>query len=102
VEGLVTLDLPFLDRIPRIGEVFSGHSWLIYFSAVAVAALLGRANPIGVAMACLVFGLTDSIGFRLQGREIPSQFTAVLPYVATLIGLAVVETRRANRRTRQR
>ena len=171
VEGLGTLDLPVLGRLPLLGALLSGHSWLIYLSAVLVAAtwlmlfrhpaglrlrgvgehgdaattlgvnvratragavvlsgmlcglagaqlslgnvtlfvegmsagrgwiavvavLLGRARPTAVAAACLVFGFTDSLGFRLQGRDIPSQFTAMLPYLVTLAGLAVFESRR--------
>ncbi len=66
----------------------AGRGWI-----AVVAVLLGRAHPAGVAVACLAFGFTDSLGFRLQGREIPSQFTAMLPYVVTLVGLAIVSRR---------
>ncbi len=174
IQGLSKLDLPVVDRIPILGPLLSGHSWLIYFSVLLVAAvwvllfhyplglrlrgvgehaqaaatlgvdvkavrggavvfsgmlcglagaqlslgnvslfvegmsagrgwiavvavLLGRAHPAGVAVACLVFGFTDSLGFRLQGREIPSQFTAMLPYVVTLAGLAIIASRRRGR-----
>ncbi len=67
----------------------AGRGWI-----AVVAVLLGRAHPAGVAAACLVFGFTDSLGFRLQGRDIPSQFTAMLPYVVTLVGLAIASQRR--------
>ena len=67
----------------------AGRGWI-----AVVAVLLGRAHPAGVAAACIVFGFTDSLGFRLQGREIPSQFTAMLPYVVTLVGLAILGSRR--------
>ena len=174
LEGLGKIHLPVLERIPLLGPLLSGHSWVIYFSGLLVAAvwvllfhhplglrlrgvgehadaaatlgvsvrwtrasavilsgmlcglagaqlslgnvtlfvegmsagrgwiavvavLLGRAHPVGVAAACLVFGFTDSLGFRLQGREIPSQFTAMLPYVVTLAGLAILESRRRRR-----
>ncbi len=171
IEGLAKLDLPIIGRIPVLGPLLSGHSWVVYFSLLMVAAiwmllfhhplglrlrgvgehaeaaatlgvnvrgtraatvilsgalcglagaqlslgnvslfvegmsagrgwiavvavLLGRAHPAGVAAACLVFGFTDSLGLRLQGREIPSQFTAMLPYLVTLAGLAVIASRR--------
>ena len=72
-----------------VEDMSAGRGWI-----AVVAVLLGRAHPVGVAAACLVFGFTDSLGFRLQGREIPSQFTAMLPYVVTLAGLIVIESRR--------
>lgn len=71
----------------------AGRGWI-----AVVAVLLGRAHPAGVAAACLVFGFTDSLGFRLQGREIPSQFTAMLPYLVTLVGLAIFASRRGRNR----
>ncbi len=73
----------------------AGRGWI-----AVVAVLLGRAHPAGVAAACLVFGFTDSLGFRLQGREIPSQFTAMLPYLVTLVGLAIFASRRRARDVR--
>ncbi len=71
----------------------AGRGWI-----AVVAVLLGRAHPVGVAVACLVFGFTDSLGFRLQGRDIPSQLTEMLPYVVTLIGLAIINSRRAQQK----
>lgn len=174
IQGLDPLRLPVVERLPILGPLISGHSWLVYASALlaagvwgwlyhhplglrlrgvgehpeaaatlgvdvkatrgaaliasgmlcglagaqlslgnvslfvegmsagrgwiaVVAVLLGRAHPAGVAVACLAFGFTDALGFRLQGREIPSQFTAMLPYVVTLAGLAILASRRQNR-----
>ena len=71
----------------------AGRGWI-----AVVAVMLGRAHPFGVAVACLVFGFTDSVGFRLQGREIPSQLTSMLPYVVTLAGLAWIASRRARQK----
>ncbi len=176
VEGLGQLHLPGLDRLPILGALVSGHSWVVYLSVLlvagvwgllfhhpaglrlrgvgehaeaaatlgvsvratrtaavvasgmlcglagaqlslgnvtlfvegmsagrgwiaVVAVLLGRAHPVGVALACLVFGFTDSLGFRLQGREVPSQLTDALPYVVTLAGLAVIGWRRKTRKS---
>ncbi len=176
IQGLGKLDLPIIGRIPLLGPLVSGHSWVVYLSIVlavavwvllfhhplglrlrgvgehaeaaatlgvsvratrggavivsgmlcglagaqlslgnvslfvegmsagrgwiaVVAVLLGRAHPAGVALACLAFGFTDSLGFRLQGREIPSQFTAMLPYLVTLAGLAIIASRRQRKNT---
>lgn len=71
----------------------AGRGWI-----AVVAVMLGRAHPAGVALACLAFGFTDSLGFRLQGREIPSQLTSTLPYAVTLAGLAFIASRRARRK----
>ena len=49
--------------------------------------MLGRAHPWGVLGASFLFGFTDSLGFRLQGLRLPSQFTEMLPYLVTLASL---------------
>ncbi len=177
LRGLGRVSLPGLDAVPVLGPLLSGHSWLIYFSAVLLAAvhlalfrhpwglrlrgvgehpeaaatlgvrvdavrysalvlsgvlcglagaqlalgnvtlfvegmsagrgwiavvavLLGRAHPFGVAVACVAFGVSDAVGFRLQGLRVPSQFTAMLPYLVTLAGLVVIEARRRKRTVR--
>lgn len=62
----------------------SGRGWI-----AVVAVLLGRAHPVGVLGACLLFGTAEGIGFRLQGQGLPVQITDALPFVVTLIALAV-------------
>jgi simple sugar transport system permease protein len=56
--------------------------------------MLGQAHPIGVFLASVLFGFADSIGFRLQGVGLPSQFTSMVPYVVTLIALFITQARR--------
>jgi simple sugar transport system permease protein len=171
LHGLGALHLPLVERVPILGPLVSGHSWIVYLSLVlvlavqvflfrhprglrlrgvgehpeaatalgvdvdgyrtlavvasgalsglagaqlslgnvtlfvenmsagrgwiaVVAVLLGRAHPLGVLAACLVLGAGDAIGFRLQGLRIPSQFTAMLPYLVTLAMLVVLAARR--------
>lgn len=67
----------------------AGRGWI-----AVVAVLLGRAHPVGVLVAAVAFGLGDAVGFRLQGLRVPSQFTAMLPYLVTLGGLILIEARR--------
>lgn len=62
---------------------------------IALAAMIfGKWQPLPAMLACLLFGLLDSIAARLQGvalpivGEIPVQFIQALPYVATVILLA--------------
>jgi len=59
----------------------AGRGWI---SLAAVILVSG--NPAGIAAISLLFGFTDGLGLFLQ-RSIPSQFTSMVPYVATLIAL---------------
>ena len=71
-----------------VEDMSAGRGWI-----AVVAVLFGRAHPIGVFLASLVFGLADSVGFRLQGLRMPSQFTGMVPYIVTLISLVILEAR---------
>ena len=54
----------------------------------------GGGEPIGVFLASALFGLVDTIGWRLQGERIMSvYFVSMLPYVATLVALTVFTLR---------
>ena len=59
----------------------AGRGWI---SLAAVILVSG--NPLGIALISLLFGFTDGLGLFLQ-RTIPSQFTSMVPYMATLIAL---------------
>jgi simple sugar transport system permease protein len=72
-----------------VENMSAGRGWI-----AVVAVMFGQAHPLGVLAASLLFGLADSIGFRLQGLQMPSQFTGMVPYVVTLISLFIVEARR--------
>jgi len=56
--------------------------------------MLGRGHPVGVALACLLFGFADAAGLRLQGRGLPNQLTDMAPYVITLVALVIARGRR--------
>lgn len=57
---------------------------------MGVAAMyFGGAHPIFTAIGCLVFGFTDSIGARLQAYGVPSQLVLLMPYVVTIVVLAI-------------
>ncbi len=64
-----------------------------------VAVMFGRAHPLGVLAASLLFGFMYALTLRLQGGGVPPQFVAMLPYVVTiavLVAFAVRERRRAS------
>lgn len=65
-----------------------------------VAVIFGRARPVPVLAASVLFGFAYALAVRLQGAGIPSQFVAMLPYLATIVVLVAVAMRA--RRSRQR
>ncbi|WP_369037216.1 MULTISPECIES: ABC transporter permease [Streptomyces] len=71
----------------------AGRGWI-----AVVAVMLGRALPLGVLLAALLFGLAEAAGFRLQGLGLPQQATDAAPYVVTL-GALFLTTARRRRRT---
>jgi simple sugar transport system permease protein len=60
----------------------AGRGWI---SLAAI--ILVNGNPLGVALISLLFGFSDGLGLLLQGYRVSAQFTAMVPYVATLIAL---------------
>lgn len=67
----------------------AGRGWI---SLAAI--ILVQGNPIGIALISLLFGFSDGLGLFLQGYRVPAQFTAMVPYVATLIALYFYATRK--------
>lgn len=67
----------------------AGRGWI-----AVVAVMLGRANPLGVLGASVLFGLADAIGLRMQGLGLPNQLTDAAPYIITLIALVLAVRRR--------
>ena len=64
------------------------------FVAIAIV-VLGRWHPFGVLAAALLFGFLTALQFLLQasGIAVPYQWFLMLPYVLTLLALAVVRRR---------
>ncbi|MFF2194056.1 ABC transporter permease [Streptomyces sp. NPDC058157] len=67
----------------------AGRGWI-----AVVAVMLGRATPVGVLLAALLFALTEAVGFRLQGLGLPQQATDAAPYAVTLAALFLTTARR--------
>jgi simple sugar transport system permease protein len=66
----------------------AGRGWI-----AVVAVMLGRANPLGVLGASVLFGLADAVGLRMQGLGLPNQLTDAAPYVITLVALVLAVRR---------
>ncbi|WP_353094463.1 ABC transporter permease [Tissierella praeacuta] len=68
---------------------------------IALAAIIfGKANPIGTFVAALLFGFFDALGGRLQVVGIPSQFTQMIPYLATIFALIIVTKRQMSKKNK--
>ncbi|MEV0119465.1 ABC transporter permease [Streptomyces sp. NPDC050844] len=72
----------------------AGRGWI-----AVVAVMLGRALPLGVLLAGLLFGIAEAVGFRLQGLGMPQQATDAAPYVVTLVALFLSTARRRRRKS---
>ncbi|MHC1770866.1 MAG: ABC transporter permease [Flexilinea sp.] len=66
----------------------AGRGWI---SLAAVILVSG--NPAGIALVSLLFGFADGLGLFMQ-QTLPSQFTSMVPYVATLVALFFYSIRR--------
>lgn len=66
----------------------AGRGWI-----ALAAIILVKGNPWGIALISLLFGFFDGLGLLLQSYQVPSQFTAMAPYVATLVALYVYSVR---------
>lgn len=67
----------------------AGRGWI----SLAVIILV-NGNPWGIALISLLFGFFDGLGLFLQGNQVPAQFTAMIPYLATLVALYFYTVRR--------
>ncbi len=66
------------------------------FIALAASAM-GRSTPVGGFLVALLFGIAQAVSNQLQLTSIPVELLQMIPYVITLVGLAVfsyVELRR--------
>ncbi|MEJ5247687.1 MAG: ABC transporter permease [Caldilinea sp.] len=72
----------------------AGRGWI---SLAAI--ILVNGNPWGVAIISLLFGFADVLGLLLQSYQVPSQFTAMTPYLATLAALYLYARRHRKERS---
>jgi simple sugar transport system permease protein len=67
----------------------AGRGWV-----AVVAVMLGGTRVYPVVAACLLFGVAEALGFRLQGLGLPQQAADAAPYVITLLALILTQLRR--------
>ena len=80
--------------LAQAGTFAEGMSAGRGFIAIAIV-VVGRWNPLGAALAALMFGAASALQFLLQalGLALPYQLFLALPYVLTLAALAGVAGR---------
>lgn len=67
---------------------------------IAVACVIfGGSNPPKVFLAALLFGFIDALGMRLQDY-VPSDLTAMAPYVVTIVMMVAVVVRKQSKKDR--
>jgi len=69
------------------------------FIAIA-ASNLGANLPLGVFLASILFGILNTIAIYLASLQVPSEFIQMIPYIATIITLAIYSIQ-ASRRKRK-
>ena len=75
-----------------VENMSAGRGWI-----AVVAVLLTRGRPWPLFFIALLFGMVDSLSFRVQGLGLAQQFTDMMPYLATLIVLTVLSWWRMRR-----
>ena len=70
-------------------EGMSANRGFIAFACV----VFGMANPPKVFGAALLFGFLQALGLRLQSVGVPSDLTAAVPYLATVLMLVYITVR---------
>ncbi|MEL7610112.1 MAG: ABC transporter permease [Bacillota bacterium] len=58
------------------------------FVGLAMCAL-GRYHPIGALIGSMLYGFTDALQIRLQGEGVPAQFVQMIPYLFTIVVIAL-------------
>ena len=74
-----------LSQIFLFSEHMSAGKGFIALAAI----ILGRWNPVGALLACMLFGLFDALQLRMQfsNPEVPYQAFVILPYLVSILAL---------------
>lgn len=90
--GGVFLSLGYMTLFTE--NMSNGRGWI----SLAVI-IITRGHPIGVLALGILFGLFDGLGLSLQNTAIPSQFTYMMPYLATLVALFFYSYKRTGKKS---
>lgn len=90
--------LIFSGILAALGGCFMSMGYLSWFTRGMVAGRgfigiaaqnLGGSAPVPTLLAALVFGVADALSNTLQSLRIPAEFVQMIPYITTLLGLAL-------------
>ncbi len=90
--GLAGAQLSIANVNLFVENMSAGRGWI-----AVVAVLLSRGRPLPLLLIAVVFGVVDSLSFRVQGLGMPQQFTDMMPYLATLVVLVALSWWRRKR-----
>jgi len=81
-----------------VRDMAAGQGWI-----ALAAETLGAATPLGTFLACVFFGAAQGVASNMQAAGLgASQLAHAIPYIVTVIGLAVAARRATLRRSRRR
>jgi simple sugar transport system permease protein len=83
--GLAGAQLSIANVSLFVQDMSAGRGWI-----AVVAVLLSRGRPWPLFLIAVVFGVVDSLSFRVQGLGLPQQFTEMMPYLTTLAVLVLL------------
>ena len=90
-----------------LGGAYMSMSYVSFFSKEMIAGRgfigmaaesMGRGTPWGVTLSALLFGAADSLAIRLQLLQLPAQLIQTIPYVITIVAIAIYSYSRSKQK----
>lgn len=92
------ITLTIAGTMAGLGGAFMSLAYVSFFSRDMIAGRgfigmaaesMGRGTPVGVLVSSILFGMADSLAIRLQLLNVPPQLIQLLPYLITIIAIAI-------------
>lgn len=96
--------------LASLGGLYMSMAYMPYFTKnmlsgrgfIGLAACnLAAGHPIGAFFAAVLFGAVDAVANIMQTLRLPAQFTSMMPYVATIIGLCIIGYRSTHQKVKK-
>ncbi len=90
-----------------LGGAYMSMSYVSFFSKEMIAGRgfigmaaesMGRGTPWGVTLSALLLGAADSLAIRLQLLQLPAQLIQTIPYVITIVAIAIYSYSRSKQK----